>query len=179
VLSYWSKCSCWKGNVIKCSETFYWRHEKCLIIDRPCVSTKVDTRLELKDLASRTVAELTKGSHSKDTDETYVIYNECEGQKRQDTRKRRDVTSFRRLKKLVSLGLSGRSAQGSYRGGFSRTSTPIPSPTHSVKIKHGYPNLNYGSYLSCGVVSSSQFQTGDIRAFWPCRVRLLRVLSFN
>ena len=118
----------------------------------------------MKDLASRTVAELTKGSHSKDTDETYVIYNECEGQKRQDTRKRRDVTSFRRLKKLVSLGLSGRSAQGSYRGGFSRTSTPIPSPTHSVKIKHGYPNLNYGSYLSCGVVSSSQFQTGDIRA---------------
>jgi len=85
---------CQEGDV-KCSETFYWRHEKCLIIDRPCVSTEVDTRLELKDLASQTVAELTKGSHSKDTDKTNVIYNECEGQKRQDIRERSDLTDWK------------------------------------------------------------------------------------
>jgi hypothetical protein len=63
---------CWKGDV-KCSETFYWRHEKYLMIDRPCVCAEVDTRLELKDLASRTVAKLIKGSYSKDTDKMNVI----------------------------------------------------------------------------------------------------------
>ena len=48
-------------------------HNRGAQIDRPCVCAEVDTRLELKDLASRTVAKLIKGSYSKDTDKMNVI----------------------------------------------------------------------------------------------------------